>query len=159
MQEHFLFDDEDPKQRGRGCDALQAEDAHLKFHWRWPLRTSERLSSSRKIVKRIENGTHIFGRQYLQERAPCQISEAVLENGWCLETVFWHFDYEARVERYGEKVASYHIVHWRDERENPLALLTRLDAQLKAEELFEQLDRDILDQLPKWKARDAKEKK
>ena len=116
MQDHFLFNDSDQKQRGNGCDALCADDPRLKFKWMWT-----------------------EGRQ--GKRTPRQVSEAVLENGWSLKAIFWQFGYEARVERYGDSIESF-----MDRWGTGPRLVTRLDAQLKAEELFEQIGHDILAQ-------------
>ena len=125
MQDHFLFDDDDPKQRGKGCDALCANDPRLKFKWVWP-----------------QSFRWLGGDQYAKKPdkipQPGQLSETALENGWCLRAVFWHSDYEAEVERHGNNVESYHVGHDKATKGRP-ALLTRLDAQLKAEELFMEL--------------------
>ncbi len=129
MQDHFLFDDSDPKQRGHGCDSLSSKDKRLKFKWQWIHRN--RLSGVGKSDKR---------------RLPCQCSEAVLKNGWLLEATFWHCDYEAEIQYYGNMVLSYHIRYDEKIKGEP-PLFTRLDAQLKAEQLFEELGLDILDQV------------
>ena len=133
MQDHFLFDDDDPKQRGFGCDALQPKDERLKFKWQWI--QERRLSWSR--------GDH---RKKSNKRSPCQCSEAVLKNGWVLETTFWHTEYEASVEHYDETVVSYRTRYDEETKSEP-PLLTRIDAQLKAEQLFEEMGIDILEQI------------
>ena len=127
MQEHFLFDDDDPKQRGYGCDALRPKDERLKFKWQW-------------IQQR-----RLCGRKG-KDRKPCQCSEAVLKDGWVLETTFWHTEYEAEVNRHGERVVSYCIRHDEVTKAEP-ALITRIDAQLKAEQLFEEIGINILEQI------------
>ncbi len=130
MQDGFLFDDGDPKQRGHGCDVLNPKDRRLKFKWQWVRRN--RLSGvSRSDTRRL----------------PCQCSEAVLKNGWTLEATFWHTDYEAEVNRHDRSISSYHI-RLRDEIPGSI-LVTRIDAQIKAEELFEELGISILEQIDK----------
>lgn len=133
MQDHFLFNDSDPKQRGQGCDALCTDNPSLKFRWRWTAWRNYRYVIIDGKKKRIEN------------RAPSQISEARLKDGWILRAVFWHSCYGTEVNRYDERVAHYNIEWNQGTKENP-PLLTRLNAQLKAEELFEELGKDILDQ-------------
>ena len=88
-----------------------------------------------------------FEADSLAEQLPgkCCICGAELENGWSLQTVFWHTCYEARVECDGDQVVSYNIGVDESTEERP-ALLTRIDAQLKAEELFEELARDLIRQ-------------
>lgn len=117
MQDHFLFDDDDPKQRGKGCDALCRQDPRLKFDWKW-----------------MDHSARGKG-------VPCQISEAKLRDGWTLRAIFWHTQYEASVERHRETVANFET-HFDYEPEK--RLLTRLDAQLKSEELFHQTGLNIL---------------
>ncbi len=119
MQDGFLFDSDDPKQRGVGCDSLCADDKRLKFKWAW-------------------NPFHGKG-------IPCQCSDAELENGWSFQAVFWHKRYEARVKRYGHHVGTYDIRSDESTPESP-TLLTRIDAQLKAEELFKKIGEDIVRQ-------------
>jgi hypothetical protein len=135
MQDDFLFDDENEKQRGFGVDNLCDDDPRLRFKWEWP-----------------STFKHISGKKYesKQSKKPQQVSKAKLQNGWELEAIFWHLDYEARVNRYGESVDHFGCFASRKEvgkmKKRGLALLTRLDAQLKAEELFKELERDILKQ-------------
>jgi len=135
MQEGFLFDCEDDKQCGIGCDALYPKDKRLKFKWKWPL--GYKWLGGEKHSKKE---TIIMGGK----------SEADLKNGWSLEVQFWHLDYEATVERYGNTVASFGCFCSREDVEKAkkkgIALLTRLDAQIKAEELFESLGIDIINQ-------------
>lgn len=132
MQDDFLFDDEDPTQCGKGCDALCADSKRLRFKWQWI----------------TESGlTWVLNdpRNKSKKRRPCQCSEAILKNGWKLEATFWHTEYGANTERYGDSIVRYHVNHDDGTKKNP-PLLTRLDAQLKAEQLFEELGRDILNQ-------------
>ncbi len=132
MQDHFLFDDEDPEQRGEGCDALCPKDKRLKFKWMW----TKDCCNSGGPSRHTKAG---------QKRPPGQCSEAALKNGWKLEATFRHTDYDADVELYGEGVAGYHVNHADGTKKKP-PLLTRLDAQLKAEQLFEELGQDIMRQ-------------
>ena len=96
-------------QRGKGYDALCRQDPRLKFDWKW------------------------MDHSARGEGVPCQISEAKLKDGWKLRAIFWHTQYEASVERYGETVTNFEK-----------GLLTRLDAQLKSEELFYQMGLNII---------------
>ena len=132
MQEHFLFDDDDKRQVGKTCDALRAEDKRLKFKWMW----TKDCKRSMGPDSNTKAG---------QKRSPGQCSEAILENGWSLEATFWHTEYAANVELHRRPFASYHVDYDKGTKEN-LSLLTRLDAQLKAEQLFEELGKDILNQ-------------
>ena len=133
MQNHFLFDSDDPKQRGFGCDALVHKDKRLKFKWMW---TKDCCNS----------GGPSFKTKVGQKRSPGQCSEANLKNGWSLEATFWHCDYEAEVNHYDSAVVSYHI-RYDEETKTESPLLTRIDAQLKAEQLFEEMGIDILEQI------------
>jgi len=54
--------------------------------------------------------------------------------------------YEARVSKNGEHISSY-MLEPDEATKKDLALLTRLDAQLMAEKLFEELGRDIIKQV------------
>lgn len=139
MQEHFLFDDGDPRRRGKGCDALHFSDTRLKFKFKWKWPADYKWMAGERYEKK-------------KSRTPCQISEAVLKDGWKLEAVFWYTNYEAVVNRYGNQVCSYGNFDGKELEEltkKGKVLLTRLDAQLKAEELFEQLGHDILKQCSK----------
>ncbi len=122
MQDDFLFDDDDPKQRGVGCDALCADDKRLKFKWTW----------------------HPFGRGKGKVE-PGQCSIANLENGWNLEATFWHTNYSVSVDMGSDPVETYRADINDRFAEGPV-LVTRLDAQLKAEELFVNLGKDIVRQ-------------
>ncbi len=132
MQDHFLFDDGDPKQRGKGCDVLCRDDKRLKFKWMW----NRDCENSGGPDSNTKAG---------QKRSPGQCSEAILENGWSLEATFWHTEYAANVERSRRPIASYCVNYDSGTKGKP-PLLTRLDAQLKAEQLFEELGKDILEQ-------------
>lgn len=135
MQDHFLFDDNDSKQRGKDCDALCSEDKRLKFKWLWTEDCYRSGGPSAETAAGLK-------------RSPGQCSEAILKNGWRLEVTFWHTDYDAEVGRYGRVVESYHIHYDEGTKKEPV-LITRLNAQLKAEQLFEGLGQDILRQCRK----------
>ncbi len=132
MQDDFLFDGDDKRQVGKTCDALRAKDKHLKFKWMW----TKDCENSGGPDKNTKEG---------QKRSPSQCSEAILENGWSLEATFWHTEYAANVERHRRPLSSYRVDYDSGTREKP-PLLTRLDAQLKAEQLFEDLGKDIIRQ-------------
>lgn len=114
MQDDFLFDSADPKERGVGCDAICSDDKRLKYKWEW------------------------------HGNSPCQLTVAKLGRNWELRTVFWHTDYEARVEFGDEFIKRYHGVVG-DEFSDREVLVTRLDAQLKAEQLFGELVKELTD--------------
>ena len=84
MNENHLFDDDNPEQRGRGCDAICANDERLKFNWRRPVRIG----------------------------------------GFDLKVHYRYTEYEAEVTWYREDLL--HVG----------GFLTRLDAQLGAEQLL-----------------------
>ena len=132
MQDDALFNGSDPKQRGHGCDELCPKDKRLKFKWRW-----------------IEEGrlTWFTGdpRNESKKRRPGQVSEAILQDDWVLQAVFWHTEYEAEVRRDNETVYSYHVSPGEETHGNT-PLFSRIDAQIKAEELFEEMAKGILRQ-------------
>ena len=121
MQDHFLFDDADPKQRGKGCDKLGSSDDGLQFKWRW-------------VQVRMCSWAPSDPRQRSNARRPCQTCEAGTvritglpsEGRFELKAIFWHTEYEAVVTWNGE-----YIVRQR-------GFLARLDAQRRAEELLEE---------------------
>jgi hypothetical protein len=120
MQDNFLFNDNDKRQRGHNCDALCSKDSRLKFKWNWYY---------------VKNGKHL----------PCQKSIAYLKNGWSLEVLFWHTEYSAEVRKNGNDVDNYNIRYDETTKKMP-ALLNRLDAQLKSEELYEKIGIHIIKQ-------------
>ena len=68
------------------------------------------------------------------KRLPGQISEADLGDGFLLEAVYWHTNYEARMTRYGESMTSHTPGRdWTDDGGEPL--VTRVAAQARAERL------------------------
>jgi hypothetical protein len=109
MQEHFLFDSDDAKQRGKGCDKLGSKKDGLSLRWSW------------KKYPKAKN-------------RPNQCCYAELGKGWSLEVIFWHSNYEAQVRHVGE-----HIRSFRKDRGDTYPgtiLVTRLQAQFKAESLL-----------------------
>jgi len=107
MQDHFLFDDADPKQRGKGCDRLGTKkDDHLAVKWTWD-----------------KNG---------KKGKPRQCCYAALGKGWALEVIFWHSCYEAGVTFCGDSMITHNI----DRGGRGVILVTRVQAQLKAEQLL-----------------------
>lgn len=117
MQDGFLFDDNDPKQRGHGVDALRENDDGLKADWKWTRGRGAGMPDTNR-------------------RCIGQTSEAEVGENIVLCVVFWHSYYEAEVYWYDNCVIDYDI----DPRDgdNSSALLTRIDAQRKAEELTRQ---------------------
>lgn len=114
MQDNFLFDSADPKERGVGCDAICSDDKQLKYKWEW------------------------YGN------SPCQLTSAKLGCDWELQTIFWHTDYEAEVN-FGDKTIKRYYGRFNDEFSDGEVLVTRLDAQLKAEQLFGELVKELAD--------------
>ena len=112
MQDGFLFNDEDPKKRGKGCDTLGTKKDGLKLSWNWGM--------------------------YKKENKPGQVCFAKLGH-FCLEAVFWHTDYEAQINYVSDMLVSYQ--KRKSDTCNPPTkkepiLVTRLQAQLKAEQLL-----------------------
>ncbi len=107
---------------GKGCDRICSKNKRLKFRWKWDYHWAKD-----------------------KDRKPCQLSSAVLQNGWRLEAIEWFDFYEASVSRYDNGVANYRVDAEEATPDRPV-LVTRLDAQLKAEELFEQIGKDIIGQ-------------
>ncbi len=109
MRDGFLFDDGDKKQRGKGCDRLGTKRDGLKLKWQWSGRTG-------------------------RKRLPCQTCVADVGE-FCLEAIFWHTDYEAMLSFVAHRLVSHHGKSFGDSYRGEV-LVTRLQAQLKAEELF-----------------------
>lgn len=116
MQDGFLFDDNDPKQLGHGVDSLRQNGDVLKADWKW--------TRGRGALMPVTN-----------RRCVGQISEAEIGR-ITLQAVFWHTHYEALVYWVENEVASYDVDPEDDGEE--LALLTRVNAQRKAEKLARQ---------------------
>ena len=110
QQESFLFDSDDPKQTGKGVDKLRRPQDCLKADWKWCRGKGARMPHTNR-------------------RCVGQVSETRIgKNGEILlEAIFWHTHYEARVTWLSEHLINY------DEKTSPL--LTRIDAQKKAEHL------------------------
>ena len=117
MQDNFLFDDADPKQCGHGVDALRQKGDKLKAHWQWTRGRGARMPDTNR-------------------RCIGQTSEAEIGEGIVLRAVFWHTYYEAEVYWFNNDVASY-AIDLKDDT-GKLMLLTRVDAQRKAEKLARQ---------------------
>jgi len=110
MQDHFLFDDDDAKQRGRGCDRLGTKKDGCALRWTWDKYGKKRIGK------------------------PNQCCYAEVGKGWQLEVTFWHTMYEAEVRQTGEHVKSFRKEI--GDRHPGAILVTRLQAQLKAESLL-----------------------
>lgn len=82
MQDGFLFDRDDDKQRGFRCDSLDRNNPKLKLKWVWGQST----------------------RGNWKKRVPCQCSEANFGDGWTLKCVFWHTYYDANISRFGKSI-------------------------------------------------------
>ncbi len=122
MQDGFLFDDDDPKQIGHGIDALHQNGDGLKMDWKW---------------------TRGRGAQMPETNRRCvgQTSEAEVGDNILLRAIFWHSYYEAEVYWINNEIASYAVSPRDDDGELPL--LTRVDAQRKAEKLARQFVKDF----------------
>jgi len=114
MQDGFLFDDNDPKKVGRGIDALRKDGDKLKAKWKWTRGRGAMMP-------------------HTERRCAGQVSEAEIGEHIVLEAVFWHTRYEARVSWLENEVIYYDIDP--EDHPNEMALLTRVDAQRKAEKL------------------------
>ncbi len=115
MQDHFLFDDCDPKQRGKNCDRMGTKKDGLKLNWLW--------------------GSHRY------EKKAGQICRAKMGEGFVLQAIFWHTNYEALVSWYGDT-----IVNWSKDYHDDYGgevLVTRLQAQLMAEKLVVDFYNDL----------------
>ena len=131
MQDHFLFNDDDPKQRGHGIDVVRKKGDGLKADWKWTRGRGAQMPHTNK-------------------RCIGQVSEAEISEAVTLEAIFWHTHYEAAVNRLGENLAAY-SVDPRDARrdfdnrfeEEGRPLLTRVDAQRKAEQLAREFVTDF----------------
>lgn len=108
MRDDFLFDDADSKQRGIGCDRKGGKKDGLALRWTW--------------------------EKYGKKGEPSQTCYASLGEGWLLVAIFWHTNYEAGVEYYGNHIINYSKdIH--DDSYKGEVIVTRVEAQLKAEQL------------------------
>lgn len=107
MQDHFLFDSDKKKLRGIGCDTMGDEKNGLALHWTWD--------------------------KYSKKGKPSQCCYAEVGEGWRVSVIFWHSNYEARVEHVGDQILNY-SKDVGDDYEGDI-LVTRIQAQLKAEQL------------------------
>ena len=124
MQDEFLFDDNDSKQRGHGVDVLRQKDDGLKADWKWTRGHGAKMPETNR-------------------RCVGQTSEAEVGENITLEAIFWHTYYEATVFWVDNVIASYGGYD-----EKPL-ILTRIAAQRKAEELARQFIKEFLQELGK----------
>ncbi len=121
MQDRFLFDDGDPKQRGAGCDRLGTKKDGLALRWIWGRVCDRSWPRGSKELKDTR-------------RTPGQSCYASLGKGWELSAIFWHTDYEAVVRHYDNRITSWNKSVGDDYVGE--VLVTRLAAQLKAEQLL-----------------------
>ena len=126
MQEGFLFDDNDPKQLGHGVDVLHQNGDGLKADWKWTRGRGAGMPDTNR-------------------RCVGQTSEAEIGGNILLQAIFWHSYYEAEVYWINNEIASY-AIDPRDNDDRP-PLLTRVDAQRKAEELARQFVKDFSQEL------------
>ena len=117
MQDGFIFDGDDPKQRGHGVDSLRQEGDKLKANWQWTRGRGARMPDTNRCC---------VG----------QTSEAEIGENILLKAIFWHSYYEARVSWCDDSVISYDVSPRDNDDRSPL--LTRVDAQRKAEKLARQ---------------------
>lgn len=120
MQDGFLFDDNDPRQRGKGVDRKGTKKDGLKLKWSWT---------------RVCERSWFPGSKELKDnrRTPGQVCFAEYGDFLC-KVIFWHTHYEARIEHCGELLL-YHDKDTGDSKKGEV-LVTRLQAQLKAEQLL-----------------------
>lgn len=122
MQNDFLFNDADPKQCGRGVDAIRKKGSNLKANWKWTRGAGA-------------------GMPHTNKRCIGQISEACIGENIRLEAIFWHTYYEAEVIWKDDPIASS------DCYDEVPVLLTRVAAQQKAEkmarEFLEGFDKEL----------------
>ncbi len=120
MQDGFIIDDQDPKQRGHGPDRMGSRRDGLNYLWRW--------------INTSGDGRPL-GTKSKKPRVPCQICEARLprmkglpgEPYIRLEVIFWHTNYEARLRIRDSNVVSSE------------GFQTRLGAQRVAENMVDRL--------------------
>ena len=122
MQDHFLFNSEDREQCGVGCDRLGRMKDGLKYMWTW----SDGLVGIKSAGQCCEvvlprPKAYPVGKRTL----------TVLPSA--LSVVFWHDEYEASVKTNGRSLMSYVV----NNKEESGQLVTRLEAQFKAEELLQ----------------------
>lgn len=123
MQDHFLFDSDDHKQCGVDCDRLGSKEDGLKYDWVWGLWKGCSTKPGQCCRADIGAISHKTG-DIIQVLCPLK-----------LVVVFWHSSYEARVEMDGHLIT--HNINVRRDCVIPNgALITRLGAQKKAEELL-----------------------
>lgn len=134
MQDHFLFDSDDPKQRGKGCDRLGSKKDGLALRWYWG-RVCDRSWS--RGDKNLED----------KRRTPGQCCYAELGKGWSLVVTYWHSNYEAATRYNGDDVRNFNKD--RGDKYPGAMLVTRLQAQLKAEQLTVDVWKELRDLLEK----------
>ncbi len=115
MQDRFLFDDSNSKQRGRGCDRLGSKKDGLVLKWTWE-----------------KNG---------KEGKPGQCCYAEIGKGWAAVVTFWHTNYEARLEHYDHSIMHW-SKDTGDGYEGEV-LVTRVSAQMKAERFMIDLYKEV----------------
>jgi hypothetical protein len=126
MQDGFLFDDRDSKQRGYGVDALHQDDDGLKAHWQWTRGRGAGMSKTNR-------------------RCVGQVSEAEVGDKILLRVIFWHRYYEIEMYWVDACIESYCVDPSDGSKEK--ALLTRVDAQRKAERMTRAFVKDFSQEL------------
>ncbi|MCH7759847.1 hypothetical protein IIA15_00375 [candidate division TA06 bacterium] len=116
----FLFDDTKSSQRGKGCDRLGSKEDGLKWDWKWGTK-----EEGRKTPGQICSA-------YLPFPIKFKVGKGSVENcKFFLRVVFWHTEYEASLE-----MGDHGLLSYTSSDEKSARLITRVDAQRKAEELL-----------------------
>ena len=121
MQDHFLFNSDDRKQCGVGCDRLGRMKDGLKYMWTW----SDGLVGIKSAGQCCQV---ILPRPKIYPVGTRTLSVLPL----VLQVTFWHSEYEAAVQTDGRSLLPYCISN----NDESGQLVTRLEAQFKAEELL-----------------------
>lgn len=118
-QNAFLFDDDDKSQRGKGCDRLGTKKDGLNWKWKWGT---------------CEESTGIPSQSctaYLPFPIKVKVGKGgIISCKFSLKVIFWHTEYEASLDMGDHNLLSY------TSDEVAARLITRIDAQRKAEELM-----------------------
>lgn len=113
---------------GKGADRLGSAKDGLKASWRWSMRHSKTGGWSR--------------RRRIGQCCEAKLGDTPEHGDVMLYAVFWSHHYHASLEINGEPVIEYHI--WPDEDvDDGEPLMTRLDAQKKAEKMGREFTKEL----------------
>lgn len=129
MRDDFLFNDSDLRQRGKGCDRKGTKKDGLRLKWQWT-RVCERswpAGSKERKDKR---------------RTPGQVCFAKIGR-FTVEAIFWHTEYEALLGYLNYGRETLRTYKKRAEDKDGEVLVTRLQAQLKAEQLLVEFYKEL----------------